>query len=813
MSKTMMKKVKRLLLVFVLGIFAVIGGVFSVHQQAEAKAEGVVSITQVQFRTSGEDNWVFLRMSGQTDYTTPNQLQDPSFVTNTNILDKVTVYFNDEAISLKKLWDGSAVMTYLWGDADTFCLRMKAGYLSTKGVGMRIEEGAEIPMNDGSVLRTQTTRTFWQNWSSADCVVDKYADGYEQIPVSIEKLHIRANDESLNGLQFLIGLSKGNDWEGKGSAYPTEVKGEDGTNSYVLEGYWRKMYASNFLSKIKFHVQATDTWVTLGEALSSNASAPQITYVFNHWGEQGGTMNTALQTAYSAATVDKIMIEAGCELPSYYFIGNRNAPYTVHVLDATYICTNNDMSLSYWGTSWTFEKKYQVTFNGENALLLNPNDVLEYPTDLSENKEPTAGYTYVYNWYNGSELYDFSQPVTGHLNLTSNGTFTEIPNEYKVTYYALDGKTILYEDVFAYGETLTLRGIDSVEGYTDCSWAYNNGEVPTTMPAMDISLTIKGTPKTYTLSFANGSETIDSMTVTYATAIGELPVISDKTGYHGGVWTVDGEVITAETAWLIAGDKTAEASYTPNTYTLTFVTEAGEAVDSITVTFDTEIGELPVVPEKEHYIGKWAIDGAEFDATSIWTVAADKTATAVYEPASYVVTFDGANATRVAYGGKVEKPADPTKESTVGCEYTFAGWYNGDVKWNFETDTISGDMDLVAKYTESKKLYTVTFNVTGYDGFAVAPIQVAYGDVLDLTKVLNEKEISGYTYSMCVNGVEKANIKVLGDVTVDVVFTVSEQSSDNASFNCMSVVGNMSAFVTVAAFALGMALKKRKEND
>ena len=73
----------------------------------------------------------------------------------------------------------------------------------------------------------------------------------------------------------------------------------------------------------------------------------------------------------------------------------------------------------------------------------------------------------------------------------------------------------------------------------------------------------------------------------------------------------------------------------------------------------------------------------------------------------YVVSFDSAGGTEISSqtviaGGKVEKPADPVKSSTPTEEYTFIGWYVGDKIWNFELDTVTNDLSLIAKYSVKK---------------------------------------------------------------------------------------------------------------
>ena len=78
------------------------------------------------------------------------------------------------------------------------------------------------------------------------------------------------------------------------------------------------------------------------------------------------------------------------------------------------------------------------------------------------------------------------------------------------------------------------------------------------------------------------------------------------------------------------------------------------------------------------------------------------------------------------------KPADPTKESTVGEVYTFAGWSlteNGETVTDF---TIKADTTFYAVYTSATRQYKVTFmngseklseSDVDYNGVAVAPTQ------------------------------------------------------------------------------------------
>ena len=88
-------------------------------------------------------------------------------------------------------------------------------------------------------------------------------------------------------------------------------------------------------------------------------------------------------------------------------------------------------------------------------------------------------------------------------------------------------------------------------------------------------------------------------------------------------------------------------------------------------------------------------------------------------------------------GGKFTEPAKPPKES-----HTFAGWYNGDEKFDFDADTTKAPnvLNLVAKWDINK--YTVQF-VSDHGSFADQTIE--HGETIKTDK-LTIPEVDGYTF-------------------------------------------------------------------
>lgn len=103
-------------------------------------------------------------------------------------------------------------------------------------------------------------------------------------------------------------------------------------------------------------------------------------------------------------------------------------------------------------------------------------------------------------------------------------------------------------------------------------------------------------------------------------------------------------------------------------------------------------------------------------------------------------TADGttlAPAQTIDRGGKFTEPAAPSKEN-----HTFAGWYNGDEKFDFDADTTNAPnvLELVAKWDINQ--YTVKF-VSDHGSFADQTIE--HGETIKPGN-LTIPEVEGYTF-------------------------------------------------------------------
>ena len=147
------------------------------------------------------------------------------------------------------------------------------------------------------------------------------------------------------------------------------------------------------------------------------------------------------------------------------------------------------------------------------------------------------------------------------------------------------------------------------------------------------------------------------------------PADPTRTGHTFTGWYQDADCTQAWSFsdWL-TGDMTLYAGWRANSYTITFDTAGGSAIDPITQDYGTTIN-APAAPTKTGY----TFTG--WDKTIPATMpAGDMTITAQWSINQYTISFDTAGGSAIDpitkdYGTTINAPAAPTKTG-----YTFIGW-------------------------------------------------------------------------------------------------------------------------------------------
>ena len=191
---------------------------------------------------------------------------------------------------------------------------------------------------------------------------------------------------------------------------------------------------------------------------------------------------------------------------------------------------------------------YTVTFQSEGgsevASQIRANTPAARPADPTK-----EGYTFI-GWYNGESEWNFADAVTEALTLTAKWQV----NQYTITFKPENGgqDIVIKQD---YGTAITPPAAPTRTGYTFAGW---DREIPTAMPAENMTITAQWQVNQYTITFKpeNGGQDI-VIKQDYGTAI-TAPANPTKTGYTFAGWD---KTIPST---MPAGDMTITAQWTEN---------------------------------------------------------------------------------------------------------------------------------------------------------------------------------------------------------------------------------------------------------
>ena len=221
----------------------------------------------------------------------------------------------------------------------------------------------------------------------------------------------------------------------------------------------------------------------------------------------------------------------------------------------------------------------------------------------------------------------------------------------------------------------------------------------------------------YEVSFDSmGGSQVDSQTVPDGGKVTK-PTDPTKTGYafSGWYYKQGDQKIDWNFDNQVKGDITLYARWTEQ-HTVTFNSTGGSSVDSQTVP-DGGKATKPADPTKAgfSFSGWYYMQGSKkIDWDFSTNTVTDNITLYARWIEQHTVTFDSrggspVDSQTVPDGGKVTKPADPTKAG-----FAFDGWYyykqsNQKIDWNFDNQ-VKGDITLYARWIEQ---HTVTFDSRG----------------------------------------------------------------------------------------------------
>ena len=224
-------------------------------------------------------------------------------------------------------------------------------------------------------------------------------------------------------------------------------------------------------------------------------------------------------------------------------------------------------------------------------------------------------------------------------------------NTYEIT-YVIDDAVFAKQSV-TYGEKITPPDVPEKEGCSFSGWK----NLPTTMPAHDVTVTGTFSENSYTLTYVIDGEIFQTETKVFGATINP-PTAPEKEGYRFSGWKNLPETMPAH-------DLEIHGTYSKQHYLLTFILD-GKVLQQGTVEYGAVIT-TPSVPAKEgHTFAGW-------DNLPATMPAHDVTVYGTYDKQEYLLTFiaDGEVVQQryVEYGEKIVPPAAPEKEG-----HAFDGW-------------------------------------------------------------------------------------------------------------------------------------------
>ncbi len=226
------------------------------------------------------------------------------------------------------------------------------------------------------------------------------------------------------------------------------------------------------------------------------------------------------------------------------------------------------------------------------------------------------------------------------------------------------------------------------------------------------TISISGPVSNCTVTFdSKGGSPVTAQSVEYGSML-TAPNAPVREGYDFDGWYRDEECITQ---WVfssntVTDNMTLYAKWNIKRFTITFNPMGGSPVDGQIVPYNEKIAE-PAPPYRANYeFSAWYTDSSysqQWDFAS--GVTSSMTLYAKWTGISCTVTFDPRGGSTVSpataqYNTLISPPEEPVKE---GC--IFGGWYreSGCInKWRFESDKVTGNMTLYAKWN------TISYNIT-----------------------------------------------------------------------------------------------------
>lgn len=361
---------------------------------------------------------------------------------------------------------------------------------------------------------------------------------------------------------------------------------------------------------------------------------------------------------------------------------------------------------------------------------------------------------------------------------TTNGSSAE-----KVLCQFYNGTNRLYSTSVSKGTDVVYKGSTPVKtGDAEGTYAFTGWDKPLTniQAATDFYAQFEYSKKTFVVTFLNyDGKTIETQEVEinkYATAPANPTYTNPNESYL--VYTFTGwDKDPTTTPITKATSFTAQYKLSYQSYEVTFVSE-GQAIKTTQVVYGqhaTYDGSTPTKAEDEHYTYLFSDWSPKLSETLI-RGATTFTATFTSYPKTFTMSFYSEPGvlftTAQAYYGRtmtkawVDSLGKPSKDPTATTSYAFSGWDPDPT-----TEIVYGPLSFMAQYTESTRLYSVSFVYLAEDNTTVTldRLSVSYNGYASYKGPTPTKTSQTGQYTYVFTGWDKDLATT--PITADTVFT------------------------------------------
>ena len=336
--------------------------------------------------------------------------------------------------------------------------------------------------------------------------------------------------------------------------------------------------------------------ITKGSTGDLKYTATWTPTVYNIVYTDGGTATPANPTTYTIETPTFTLTnptKTGYTFKGWKLNGEGEAMMTVTITQGS------TGALAYTAT-WQINQ-YTITFDSKGGTEIDAIKQ-DYATEVEAPTNPErTGYTFA-GWNPGVPATIPAENITCVAQWTIN--------QYTITFNTAGGSVIapITQD---YATAVVAPANPTREGYTFAGW---DKDIPTTIPAENVTINATWTPVNYTISYELDGGTVDGSNPTlYTIESAPITLINPtKDGYDFAGWTGTGLDAATKTVIIATGNtgnRSYTATWTKKTYTVS-ITGVGVTADNTTPEYGDNVV-LTIMDDPDATLTSLTVNGTE----------------------------------------------------------------------------------------------------------------------------------------------------------------------------------------------------------